>query len=99
MALTGDSASPPKAKGRTPFRSWFGPIIVIGAVGCALATFLVVAEFGAVADRRPPLPLLIINGVFVPFAHDVIVRLARLRLLWRGGAPSRATVGFFSSLL
>ena len=87
MALTGDSASPPKAKGRTPFRSWFGPIIVIGAVGCALATFLVVAEFGAISptdDRL--LPLLIINGVFVAvLLAMVIVKAWRLYRVWRRG--------------
>ncbi|AZG76481.1 sensor histidine kinase NtrY-like [Methylocystis rosea] len=102
MALTGDSASPPKAKGRTPFRSWFGPIIVIGAVGCALATFLVVAEFGAISptdDRL--LPLLLINGVFVAvLLAMVIVKAWRLYRVWRRGeAAARLhvrTVGFFS---
>ncbi len=102
MALTGDSASPLKAKGRTPFRSWFGPIIVIGAVGCALATFLVVAEFGAISatdDRL--LPLLIINGVFVAvLLAMVIVKAWRLYRVWlRGEAAARLhvrTVGFFS---
>ncbi|QGM92660.1 PAS domain-containing sensor histidine kinase [Methylocystis rosea] len=102
MALTGDSASPPKAKGRTPFRSWFGPIIVIGAVGCALATFLVVAEFGAISptdDRL--LPLLIINGVFVAvLLAMVIVKAWRLYRVWRRGeAAARLhvrTVGFFA---
>ncbi|ULO24007.1 PAS domain-containing sensor histidine kinase [Methylocystis sp. SB2] len=102
MALTGDSASPPKAKGRTPFRSWFGPIIVIGAVGCALATFLVVAEFGAISptdDRL--LPLLIINGVFVAvLLAMVIVKAWSLYRVWRRGeAAARLhvrTVGFFA---
>ncbi len=102
MALTGDSASPPKAKGRTPFRSWFGPIIVIGAVGCALATFLVVAEFGAISptdDRL--LPLLIINGVFVAvLLAMVVVKAWRLYRVWRRGeAAARLhvrTVGFFA---
>ncbi|MBG0801107.1 PAS domain-containing sensor histidine kinase [Methylocystis sp. H4A] len=102
MALTGDSASPLKAKGRTPFRSWFGPIIVIGAVGCALATFLVVAEFGAISptdDRL--LPLLIINGVFVAvLLAMVIVKAWRLYRVWRRGeAAARLhvrTVGFFA---
>jgi two-component system nitrogen regulation sensor histidine kinase NtrY len=102
MALTGDSASPLKAKGRTPFRSWFGPIIVIGAVGCALATFLVVAEFGALSptdDRL--LPLLIINGVFVAvLLAMVIVKAWGLYRVWRRGeAAARLhvrTVGFFS---
>ncbi|KAF0212070.1 MAG: Multi-sensor signal transduction histidine kinase NtrY [Methylocystaceae bacterium] len=102
MALTGDSASPPKAKGRTPFRSWFGPIIVIGAVGCALATFLVVAEFGAISptdDRL--LPLLLINGVFVAvLLAMVIVKAWRLYRVWRRGeAAARLhvrTVGFFA---
>ncbi|MGZ9409365.1 MAG: ATP-binding protein, partial [Methylocystis sp.] len=95
-------ASPPKAKGRTPFRSWFGPIIVIGAVGCALATFLVVAEFGAISptdDRL--LPLLIINGVFVAvLLAMVIVKAWRLYRVWRRGeAAARLhvrTVGFFA---
>jgi len=102
MALTGDSASPLKAKGRTPFRSWFGPIIVIGAVGCALATFLVVAEFGALSptDDRV-LPLLIINGVFVAvLLAMVIVKAWRLYRVWRRGeAAARLhvrTVGFFA---
>ncbi|MFZ3181950.1 MAG: PAS domain-containing sensor histidine kinase [Methylocystis silviterrae] len=102
MALTGDSASPLKAKGRTPFRSWFGPIIVIGAVGCALAMFLVVAEFGVLSptdDRL--LPLLIINGVFVAvLLAMVIVKAWRLYRVWRRGeAAARLhvrTVGFFS---
>ncbi|NUJ80586.1 PAS domain-containing sensor histidine kinase [Methylocystis sp. FS] len=102
MALTGDSASPLKAKGRTPFRSWFGPIIVIGAVGCALATFLVVAEFGAISptdDRL--LPLLIVNGVFVAvLLAMVIVKAWRLYRVWRRGeAAARLhvrTVGFFA---
>jgi len=102
MALTGDSASPLKAKGRTPFRSWFGPIIVIGAVGCALATFLVVAEFGVLSptdDRL--LPLLIVNGVFVAvLLAMVIVKAWRLYRVWRRGeAAARLhvrTVGFFA---
>jgi two-component system nitrogen regulation sensor histidine kinase NtrY len=102
MALTGDPASPPKAKGRTPFRSWFGPIIVIGAVGCALATFLVIAEFGALSptDDRV-LPLLIVNGVFVAvLLAMVLVKAWRLYRVWRRGeAAARLhvrTVGFFS---
>jgi two-component system nitrogen regulation sensor histidine kinase NtrY len=102
MALTGDATSPLKAKGSTPFRRWFGPIIVIGAVGCALATFLVVAEFGVVSptDDRV-LPLLVVNGVFVGvLLAMVLVKAWRLYRVWRRGeAAARLhvrTVGFFS---
>lgn len=102
MALTEDPASQPLAKGRAPLRSWLGPIIVVGAVGCALATFLVVAEFGAVSptdDRL--LPLLVLNGLSVAVLLGmVLVKVWRLYLVWRSGAAAARlhvrTVGYFA---
>ncbi len=102
MALTGNPVSPPIAKSGGSLRAWLGPIIVIGAVGCALATFLVVAEFGALSptDNRL-LPLLIVNGAFVGILLAmVLVKAWRLYRVWRRGeAAARLhvrTVGFFS---
>ena len=101
MAFPGDPASPPPAKA-SAFRAWFGPIVAIGAVGCALATFLVVAEFGAVApgDKRLA-PLFLANGLFVGVLLVMVaVKATRLYRSWRRGeAAARLhmrTVGYFS---
>lgn len=100
--MMGDPVSEPKTKGKSSFRSWFGPIVAIGAVGCALATFMVVAEFGALSPTDPRLvPLLIANGVFVGvLLAMVIVKAWRLYRVWRRGEAAARLhvriVGFFS---
>lgn len=102
MALTGDSATPPLAKGKSSLRSWFGPIIAIGAVGCALATFLVVAQFGALSPSDDRLiALLVANGLLVSvLLVMVVIKATRLYRVWRRGeAAARLhvrVVGFFS---
>lgn len=102
MALTGDPASPPLPRGASTIRAWFGPIVAIGAVGCALATFLVVAEFGAIAPTDQRLvPLLVANGLFVGVLLVMVsIKAVRLYRSWRRGeAAARLhmrTVGFFS---
>lgn len=104
MALTGDPASPQTAKAKASFRSWFGPIVAIGAVGCALATFLVVAQFGALSPTDDRLaPLLVANGLFVGvLLVMVLVKAWRLYKTWRQGAAAARLhvriVGFFSIL-
>ncbi|MCC3243939.1 PAS domain-containing sensor histidine kinase [Methylocystis sp. WRRC1] len=87
MALTGENAPPRSEKEPSSRRAWFGPIIAIGAAGCALATFLVVTEFRILSptdDRL--LPLFIANGVLLGvLAIMVVVKAWRLYRVWRRG--------------
>jgi two-component system nitrogen regulation sensor histidine kinase NtrY len=83
-------------------RAWVGPIIAIGAVGCALATFLVVAEFGILSptDDRV-IPLLVANGLLVGvLLVMVVIKASRLYRVWRRGEAAARLhvriVGFFS---
>ena len=88
MAIVGDpSASAPATKGRWPFRPWYGPIAVIGAVGCAIATFFVMAEAGPLSlTRERTTPLFIANGVaLVVLAGLVFARALTLYRAWRRG--------------
>ncbi len=83
-------------------RAWFGPVVAIGAVCCALATFLVVAEFGALSPTDGRLvPLIAANAAFVGvLLIMVVVKAWRLYRVWRRGeAAARLhvrTVGFFA---
>jgi len=103
MAFEGQTANTASAPNAKPsLRSWFGPIVVIAAVGCALATFLVVAEFGALSptDERV-FPLFVANGVaLVVLAGMVIAKVWRLFRVWRRGEAAARLhsriVGFFS---
>jgi two-component system nitrogen regulation sensor histidine kinase NtrY len=102
MALTGnDSAIPPPANAPAP-RAWIGPVIAIGAAGCALATFLLVSSFGRTSpsDGRM-IALFLINGALVTvLLVMVVLKAVRLYRLWRRGATAARLhvriVGFFA---
>jgi two-component system, NtrC family, nitrogen regulation sensor histidine kinase NtrY len=68
-------------------RALFGPVVVIGAVGCALATFLATAEFGVLSPTDDRLiPLLIANGVLVTVLLGMVVsKASSLYRSWRQG--------------
>jgi len=88
--------------GREPSRLWVGPLIVLAAVGCALATFFVMVELGPVsAAGERTLPLYIANGLaFVILAGMVSTKCYRLFHAWRRGAAAARLhlriVGYFS---
>lgn len=83
-------------------RAWFGPVVVVGAVGCALATFLATAEFGVVSPTDDRLiPLLVANGVLLTvLLVMVVVKATRLYRVWRRGEAAARLhvriVGVFS---
>ncbi len=83
-------------------RAWFGPVVVVSAVGCALATFLATAEFGVVSPTDDRLiPLLIANGVLLSLLLVMVVAKAtRLYRVWRRGEAAARLhvriVGVFS---
>jgi two-component system, NtrC family, nitrogen regulation sensor histidine kinase NtrY len=87
---------------KKPSRPWFGPLVVVAAVGCALATFFVMAEIGPVsAAGERTFPLYVANGVaLVILAGMVFVKCRRLYRAWRRGEAATRLhlriVGFFS---
>ncbi len=79
QALTDDGET-------TGVRAWFGPAVVVGAVGCALATFLATAEFGLSPTDDRLIPLLVANGVLLTVLLVMVVGKAlRLYRVWRRG--------------
>jgi two-component system nitrogen regulation sensor histidine kinase NtrY len=88
--------------GKRSFRPWFGPIIVVIAVACALATFLVMAEFGPIAPTNDTLFALYgVDGAALVLLAGMVFHQSRtLFKAWRAGeAAARLhvrTVGFFS---
>ncbi len=101
MDPAGDHALSDSGKG-AGFRAWVGPVVAIGAVGCALATFLVTAQFGVLSPTDDRLiPLLIANGLLVGvLLVMVVIKATRLYRVWRRGeAAARLhvrVVGIFS---
>lgn len=101
MARTDDQPLSDGGKGAGA-RAWFGPVMAVGAVGCALATFLVTAEFGVLSPTDDRLiPLLIANVLFVGvLLVMVVVKATRLYRVWRRGEAAARLhvriVGFFS---
>ncbi len=103
MSSAGEQSSgaPPTRKKRS-LRPWLGPIVVVVAVACALATFLVMAEFGPLAPTADTLlALYIVDGAaLVVLAAMVFSQSWTLFKAWRAGeAAARLhmrTVGFFS---
>ncbi|BDV34464.1 sensor histidine kinase NtrY-like [Methylocystis iwaonis] len=101
MIQTGEQALSDSGKSAGG-RAWFGPAVVVGAVSCALATFLVTAEFGVISptDNRL-IPLFIANVFFVGVLLAMVVAKAmRLYRVWRRGEAAARLhvriVGFFS---
>ena len=92
------------AKGQRSLRLWFGPIVVVSAVALALATFVVMAEYGPITPTADhTLLLFTANGVaLVILAGMVIVKASALFRAWkRGEAAARLhmrIVGFFSAI-
>ena len=80
-----DPAGAPAGKRR--LRQWFGPAVVLTAVGCALATFLMVAEFRTLSPTDDRIfPLFVANGVaMLVLAAMVFVKVWRLFRVWRRG--------------
>ena len=87
MAPTGDTVFESLGKGASSLRPWFGPIVVVGAVGCALATFLVVSELGALSLADDKLvPLFAANLILVAVLLGMnIAKAWRLFSVWRRG--------------
>ncbi len=99
MAQAGDLSD--SDKGASP-RAWFGPIVAGGAVACALATFLVVAEFGVLSPTDDRLiALFVANGLLVGvLLVMVVVKATRLYRVWRQGeAAARLHVRIVGLLL
>ncbi len=101
MSQTGEQALSDSGKG-AGVRAWFGPVVAIGAVGCALATFLVSSEFGVLTptDNRL-IPLLVANVLFVgALLIMVVAKASRLYRVWRRGEAAARLhvriVGIFS---
>jgi two-component system nitrogen regulation sensor histidine kinase NtrY len=105
MSMAGDidqAASP--SPGPRSLRLWFGPIAVIGAVACALATFFVMAELGPIAPTRDVVfALFFADAVaFVLLVALVLIKAGTLISAWRRGEAAAGLhiriVGFFSVL-
>jgi two-component system nitrogen regulation sensor histidine kinase NtrY len=86
MDQAADQALSDNRKGAVP-RAWFGPVIVLGAVVTALATFLATTELRVLSPTDDRLfPLLIANGVLVSvLLVMVVIKLRRLYAVWRAG--------------
>jgi two-component system, NtrC family, nitrogen regulation sensor histidine kinase NtrY len=101
MLSSGEQAGAAPRKRRS-FRPWLGPIVVVVAVACALATFLVMAEFGPLAPNGDALfALYIVDGAALVLLAAMVFRQSwTLFKAWRAGeAAARLhvrTVGFFS---
>ncbi|WP_244613163.1 PAS domain-containing sensor histidine kinase [Methylosinus sp. Ce-a6] len=96
--------APPAAPGKRSWRLWFGPIAVVAAVACALATFFVMAELAPVAPTSDVVyPLFFADAVaLVLLATLVLVKAGSLISSWRRGEAAAGLhiriVGFFSVL-
>jgi two-component system nitrogen regulation sensor histidine kinase NtrY len=100
MIQTDEQALATSGKGARA-RAWFGPVIAVGAVGCALSTFLVTAEFGISPTDDRLIPLLIADVLFIGVLLAMVVAKAtRLYRVWRRGEAAARLhvriVGFFS---
>ncbi|QGM98769.1 sensor histidine kinase NtrY-like [Methylocystis parvus] len=100
MAQADDKALSDGGKG-AGLRAWFGPAVAVGAVGCALATFLITAEFGLSPTDNRLIALLVANALFVGvLLVMVVIKVRRLYRVWRRGeAAARLhvrVVGIFS---
>jgi two-component system nitrogen regulation sensor histidine kinase NtrY len=105
MALVGDlPASEPEKRGKRSLRLWFGPIAVIGAVACALATFFVMAELAPVAPNSDVVFVLFLADAvaLVLLAGLVLIKAGTLISSWRRGEAAAGLhvriIGFFSVL-
>lgn len=103
MAIVGDlPASAAKKRGKQSFRLWFGPIAVIGAVACALATFFVMAELGPIAPTADTVFMLFLADAvaLVLLAGLVLTKAGSLLSAWRRGEAAAGLhiriVGAFS---
>jgi two-component system nitrogen regulation sensor histidine kinase NtrY len=103
MTISGDSSgqvAPPRQ--RRWVVSWSGPIVVVVALACALATFLVMAEYGPLEPSGDTLHMLYAADVaaLVLLAGMVFRQAWTLWKSWRKGeAAARLhvrTVAFFS---
>ena len=103
MSVSGETseggAAPPQKRS---FRPWIGPIVVVIAVACALATFLVMAELGPIAPTGDRLLMLYgVDGAALVLRAGMGFRQSwTLFKAWRAGeAAARLhvrTVAFFS---
>ncbi|HMK88628.1 MAG TPA: PAS domain-containing sensor histidine kinase [Methylocystis sp.] len=96
---TNRPVAPPRiARARWP---WLGPVIVLVALGCALTTFLVMAEFGPLAPTSDTLyALYVADGLaLVALAGLVFRQSYALFKAWRRGVAAARlhlrTVAFF----
>jgi two-component system nitrogen regulation sensor histidine kinase NtrY len=85
MAQPYSQALSDNAKG-AGLRAWFGPAVAVGAVGCALATFLITSEFGLSPTDNRLIALLVANALFVGvLLIMVVLKVRRLYSVWRRG--------------
>ncbi|PWB81410.1 MAG: PAS domain-containing sensor histidine kinase [Methylocystaceae bacterium] len=105
MAVVGDlRASEPRKRIKRSLRLWFGPIAVIAAVACALATFFVMAELAPVAPTSDVVFVLFLADAvaLVLLAGLVLIKAGTLISSWRRGEAAAGLhiriVGFFSIL-
>ncbi|MBY6240216.1 PAS domain-containing sensor histidine kinase [Methylosinus sp. Sm6] len=105
MSTAGDrdqTASP--APAWRALRLWFGPIAVVGAVACALATFFILAELSPIAPTGDVVfVLFLVDAVaLVLLAALVVAKAGALISAWRRGEAAAGLhiriVGFFSVL-
>ncbi|WP_036287176.1 PAS domain-containing sensor histidine kinase [Methylosinus sp. PW1] len=106
MSMAGDiqAPEPPAAPRKRSWRLWFGPIAVVAAVACALATFFVMAELAPVAPTSDVVyPLFFADAVaLVLLVALVLVKAGTLIGSWRRGAAAAGLhiriLAFFSAL-
>jgi two-component system nitrogen regulation sensor histidine kinase NtrY len=103
--VPGDFQAPaPQLRGKRSLRLWFGPIAVIGAVACALATFFVMSELAPVAPTSDVVFALFLSDAvaLVLLAALVLIKGGSLVSAWRRGEAAAGLhiriVGFFSLL-
>ncbi|MBU3887294.1 PAS domain-containing sensor histidine kinase [Methylosinus sp. KRF6] len=102
MSMAGEIPAP--APRKRSWRLWFGPIAVVAAVACALATFFVMAELAPVAPTSDVVyPLFFADAVaLVLLVALVLVKAGTLIGSWRRGAAAAGLhiriLAFFSAL-
>ncbi|MBI3275506.1 MAG: PAS domain-containing sensor histidine kinase, partial [Methylocystis sp.] len=100
--LQDQPADAPKERAKLSLRLWFGPIAVIGAVACALATFFVMAELGPIALTSDAFLMLVLADAvaLVLLIGLVLVKGGALLSAWRRGEAAARLhiriVGIFS---
>jgi len=104
MDAATDKAPLPQPAPAGGVRAWFGPLVVVAAVACAISTFVFVSETGGVAPGDARLNYLYeANGVALLVLGGMVGRkLLTLYRAWRRGAAAarlHARIVMFFSVL